>query len=398
MDEMVLSLAQARAVMLAAQGLLTAREQPADRQAVLQAIRQMGALQIDTIHVVARSPYFVLWGRLGDYQPAWLDELLADHQIFEYWAHAACFLPVEDYGLYRRRMLEDQHEGDYYGGWAREHADLLAAVLERIRSEGALRSADFDNPRGTPGGWWNWKDEKICLDHLFSRGDLMITRRVNFQRVYDLRERVLPGWDDRDAPGLDEVIRRQVLRSVQALGVSRAGWVADYFRLQRSRSLKIVQELAEEGALLTARVEGWDEPVYVHPAQVHLLEQAVRGELRPQRTVLLSPFDPLVWDRARCKALFDFDYTIECYLPVEKRRYGYFSLPILHHGALVGRLDAKAWRREGQFEVRALWLEPGVQPTVELAAAVAEAVRACARWHGTPQVMVRNSALDLPMD
>jgi uncharacterized protein YcaQ len=177
-----------------------------------------------------------------------------------------------------------------------------------------------------------------------------------------------------------------VLRSVEKLGAARPGWVWDYYRLPKNGTPTLLRELAAQGELIECAVEGWDGPVYVHPNNAALLAQAQNGELRPSYTTLLSPFDPLTWDRARARELFDFDYVIECYTPAAKRRYGYFSLPVLRRGALVARLDAKAHRREGRFEVRSLHFEPGVALDDELRADVTAAIQRCADWHRTPQV------------
>jgi uncharacterized protein len=387
---MTLTLSQARAMLLAAQGLLEPPAATATPESVLDAIRRMRILQIDTIHVVARSPYLVLWSRLGAYQPRWLDDLLARTQLFEYWAHAACFIPIEDYPLYRRSMLEGQRGWYNPDSWLSEHRELVELVMQRIRQEGPLRSADFESEKAA-GGWWNWKEEKLALEHLLTHGDLMVRARKNFQRVYDLRERVLPEWDDAQTPTLEEVRRTHLLRAVTCLGVARAHWAADYFRIGKTNVAKDLANLAREGALLTETVDGWTDPVYIHPENAYLLAQAQAGMLTPTYTTLLTPFDPLVWDRQRARELFNFDYTIECYTPEAKRRYGYFSLPILSRGLLVGRLDAKAHRQKGLFEVRNLVLEPGIEPDARLVADIRQALQACADWHQTPQVTILHS-------
>jgi uncharacterized protein YcaQ len=379
---------EARTLLLAAQGLHRPPDQPAIRAEVLATIQRMGALQIDTIHVVARSPYLVLWSRLGAYEPRWLDELLTEGQLFEYWSHAACFLPVEDYPLYRRRMLEKL--GDAAGSvvWLAAHAAEVEHVLTTIQAKGSVRSADFERTDGQKGSWWNWKIEKLVLEHLHNTGALMTARRHNFQRIYDLRERVLPDWDDAATPPISEVRRALVLKAVRALGVTPARWVADYFRTPRRTTDPLPEALAAEGALLRATVESWTEPAYIHPDQLPLVEAIGSGALRPALTTLLSPFDPVTWDRARALALFGFDYRIECYTPGPKRQYGYFTLPILHRGQLIGRLDPKAHRAQGRFEVKALHLEPDVIATDELVADLAGALQACANWHKTPEVAI----------
>src|SRR5262245_25833359 len=387
---MHLSHTAAQALMVAAQGLHQRPDRPATKDDVLATIRRMNVLQIDTIHVVARSPYLVLWGRLGAYDLRWLDQLLAEGALFEYWAHVACFLPIEDYPLYRHRMLDLPGMGwQHTHKWIAEHRDQVDQMLAHIRERGPVRSADFERTDGKAGGWWEWKPEKQTLEVLFISGELMVARRENFQRIYDLRERVLPAWDDAQIPPIGEVRRALALRAVRALGVTNARWVADYFRTSQRETAALPAALAKEGALVRVEVEGWNDPGFVHPDNLALAEAAAAGALRPELTTLLSPFDPLVWDRARALTMFGFDYRIECYTPAPKRRYGYFTLPILRRGQLIGRLDPKAHRKEGRFEVKALHLEPGIAVTNELAADIAGALREFAAWHATPSIEVR---------
>ena len=350
----------------------------------------MGVLQIDSISVVARSPYLVLWSRLGSYEPRWLDELLAEGALFEYWSHAACFIPIEDYGLYRRLMIEG---GEKTRSWMQAHHEEIEHVMERVSENGPVRAAEFARTDGKAGGWWEWKPEKRALEHLFAAGELMISRRENFHRVYDLRERVLakalPDWEDALAPNEQEVRRALALKTVRALGVALARWVPDYFRTPKKGVSGLLEELADEGSLLRTRIE--DEPAYLHPDNAGLAEEILSGGLRSSVTTLLSPFDPVVWDRARALELFGFEYKIEVYTPAARRRYGYYSLPILHSGSLVGRLDAKAHRKQGTFEVKAIHLEPDTPINDDLVSGLAGALRDCAGWHGTPEVLVRRS-------
>jgi uncharacterized protein YcaQ len=378
-----------RNLMLVAMGLHARQRRRSTKADVLATIRAMNVLQIDTIHVVARSPYLVLWSRLGDYKPQWLDELLAEGKLFEYWSHAACFLPIEDYPLYRSLTPQSESRNwKHIQEWLDNNRALADNLLEHIRANGAVRSSDFERTDGQKGVWWNWKAEKVALEQLFMNGDLMITKRHNFQRIYDLRERVLPSWSDDQMLDIAEVRRTFALLAVRALGITQGRWVADYFRTKMAPTLRALRELADAGQLLTVEVEGWKEPGYIHPELKEEAEQVIAGKLRPTLTTLLSPFDPLVWDRGRALSLFGFDYQIECYTPEPKRRYGYFTLPILRRGALIGRLDAKAHRKEQIFEVKALFLEPGVPPIQALADDIAGALRECAAWHKTPEVRV----------
>ncbi len=383
------SVETARELLLAAQGLGRAPK-CATKDDVRGIIRRMGVLQIDSISVVARSPYLVLWSRLGSYEPRWLDELLAEGALFEYWSHAACFIPIEDYGLYRRLMIEG---GEKTRTWMRANDEEIRHVMERVNLNGPVRAAEFARTDGKAGGWWEWKPEKRALEHLFAAGELMISRRENFHRVYDLRERVLanalPGWEDALAPNEQEVRRALTLKAVRALGVAVARWVPDYFRTPKKGVAGLLEELADEGSLLRARIE--DEPAYVHPDNAGPAEKILSGGFRSSVTTLLSPFDPIVWDRARALELFGFEYKIEVYTPAARRRYGYYSLPILHAGALVGRLDAKAHRKQGTFEVKVIHLEPDTPINDDLVSGLADALRECAGWHGTSEVLVRRS-------
>ncbi len=392
---LLLDAGQARALHLAAQGLLRPPRRRATKGDVREAVARMSLLQIDTIHVVARSPYLVLFSRLGPYAPAWLDELLAEAALFECWAHEACFAPIEDWALHRRVAETRSHWFlDRARRLLRRNGEEMRAFLAHVGARGPVKAADFERPAGARGkpGWWSWKKEKRWLEAWLALGELMVARRENFQRVYDLRSRVHPAADGLALPGAEEARRTLVERAVRALGVTQARWVHDYFRTRPRLRDEDLRPLAEEGILVEAAVEGWRAPGWVHRDHLAAAERIRAGRLRATRTALLSPFDPVVWDRERAAGMFGFEYRLECYLPAARRRHGYYVLPVLRRGALVGRLDAKAHRAEGIFEVRALRLEPGVRPGEELLRDLARAVGSCARWHGTPVVRLRATA------
>lgn len=390
---MELSLSGARALLLAAQGLQQPPSSPATKADVLAAIRRMSVLQIDSIHIIARSHLLVLWSRLGAFDPAWLDELLAEAAIFEGWSHAACFLPIEDFALYRPAML-DRYARSREDGWISQHEEVTERVLLHLREEGAVRAGQLQHRDGPAGVWWDWTHEKIALEELLRCGEVMIARRESFQRIYDLRERVLPGWSDAELPSPEEVEQRFVEKSVKALGLATAPsrWTADYFRRPMKDVAKNLKALAEEGVLTPVAVpELGKAPFYAHRDHQKLAEAAAAETLSSSVTTLLSPFDPIVWHRQRAQELFGFEYRIEVYTPAEKRKFGYFTLPILHRGELIGRLCPKAHRKEGLFEVRHLHLEPNVTVTDTLVAEVGAALKACAAWHGTPEVVIREA-------
>ncbi len=387
---------QARLLQLGAQGLLVPPRRRARKADIAACVSRMAMLQIDTINVVARSPYLVLFSRLGSYPLPWLEEALARGELAETWAHEACFVSAADYPWHR--SFRDQRGGHWSSRQATRmheaHREGMDALLERIRIHGPMRAADFEKTAGAgSSGWWEWKPEKRWLEAWFATGALMVLRRERFQRVYDLSEHVLAGHRGIGAPLPEPSTVRGhfIAQSVRALGVTRARWIADYFRLKPRVDETELASLVADGSLVEVAVKGWPDKGYIHRDHLALAMRAAGGRLRATRTVLLSPFDPLVWDRARALAMFDFEYTIECYLPAAKRRYGYYSLPILHGGRLVGRLDAKAHRAEGRFEVKAVWLEPGVAVDEVLAGAVAGALRDMAAWHETPRVAVGRS-------
>lgn len=392
-----LSQTQARHLQLAAQGLLAAPERVATRLRLRLCIARMQLLQIDTIQVVARSPYLVLFSRLGAYPVHWLDQALADAKLFETWAHEASFAPIQDVALHRSY---NQHSRQHWGlqrgkeSAAKQRAQL-DALLGHIEANGPVKSSDFERQEdqsGQSGGWWGWKDEKRWLEALFANGELMVARRENFQRVYDLAQRVHPAIREMALPSADEVHSRFIEKSIMALGLSQARWVHDYFRIKPRLKDTDLDALVEQGLVHRVPVQGWSAPGYVHTVHAKLLKKALGGKLTATHTTLLSPFDPLVWDRERAAVMFGFDYRIECYIPQEERAYGYFVLPVLHRGQLIGRLDAKAHRALGVFEVKALFLEPAVKLDDESVFEVAQAISRCAVWHATPQVELTRTA------
>jgi uncharacterized protein len=384
-----LSIEQARALQLAAMGLLTPPLKAATKVDVLKTIRTMNMLQIDTISVVARSQYFVLWSRLGDYQNQWLDDLLTEGKLFEYWSHAACLLPIEHYPNYRFAMNNLELVGSHRSAARlKSHRKQLDVLRKHVADNGEVRSADFERPEGKKGnGWWDWKPEKLHLETLYTAGELMVKRRDGFHRVYDLRERVLPAHlHDTPIPTQAALEREWTLAAVKAMGVATGRWIGDYFRHARRVPRPHPNELVDSGDLIDIRIDGINAPAYVHADHKSLLRKAANGQLAATLTTLLSPFDPLIWDRERALAMFNFDYRLECYTPEAKRVYGYFTLPILRRGELIGRIEAKAHRTEGVFEIKQLHLELGSKLEATSAHDIAQSIQHCAQWHQTPAV------------
>ena len=382
-----ISLQVARNLHLAAQGLLrkpTRKAKPGD---ILSTIQRMSLLQIDTINIVARSPYLVLFSRLGHYSPQWLDEALSRGELMEYWAHEACFLPRSDFQLIRHRMLAPDSMGwKYRKEWMHEHAQEIDALLAHIHHNGPVRSADFEHPRNGASGWWEWKPHKRHLEGLFTAGKVMVIERRNFQRVYDLTTRVMPHWDDeRDFLSQADAEHLMLVNSARSLGLFRAQWLADYYRLRQPALPVLLEKLQEENVIVPVDVDTLG-PVWLHTDLLPLLEQNIAGKVTATHSAVLSPFDPVVWDRKRAEQLFNFSYRLECYTPATKRQYGYFVLPLLHRGRLVGRMDAKMHRKEGVLEVIALYLESDVKPAQALEKGLSGAIADFARWQGAQRV------------
>lgn len=382
-----LSLADARNLHLAAQGLLNKPRRRASLEDIPATISRMSLLQIDTINIVARSPYLVLFSRLGNYPAQWLDESLARGELMEYWAHEACFMPRSDFRLIRHRMLAPEKMGwKYKDAWMQEHEAEIAQLIQHIHDKGPVRSADFEHSRKGASGWWEWKPHKRHLEGLFTAGKVMVIERRNFQRVYDLTHRVMPDWDDeRDLVSQTEAEIIMLDNSARSLGIFREQWLADYYRLKRPALAAWREARAEQQQIIAVHVEKLGN-LWLHDDLLPLLERALAGKLTATHSAVLSPFDPVVWDRKRAEQLFDFSYRLECYTPAPKRQYGYFVLPLLHRGQLVGRMDAKMHRQTGILEVISLWLQEGIKPTTTLQKGLRQAITDFANWQQATRV------------
>jgi uncharacterized protein YcaQ len=277
--------------------------------------------------------------------------------------------------------------------WYQDHPEVIQLVLDTIRENGPTCSADFKNSKKQPGGWWNWKEEKIALENLWHRGDLMVVYRHKFQRYYDLLSKVLPHYDDESTPPIDQAQRYWVEKTIKILGAARQKWVADYYRLGKTETQLHIDALRSEGIILPFHNPEWEEDILIHKENLPLVEKVLNNELIASHSTLLSPFDPLIWDRDRTQDTFDFKFSIECYLPAEKRQYGYFSLPILYKGDLVGRLDAKAHRKEKIFEIRELHFEDTFSPDPAFTDTFLKIIQECADWHLCSQVEFSSNIL-----
>ena len=374
--------AQARRIALAAQGFADSR--PAgriDARHIRRVIDRVGLLQLDSVNVFCRSHYMPVFARLGPYPREALDRLTAHtagpvrRELFEYWAHEASLVPIELQPYLRWRMA--RVDRDAWGGMvrvARDFPDLIDEVHDLVERQGPIRSADTGIPRPDPrpGHMWNWHDGKVALEYLFWAGRVTAARRVNFERYYDLPERVLPAEViSTPTPSVEDAQRELVRIAARACGVATEPDLGDYFRLPRAESKQRVAELVDAGELLPVAVDGWRQPGYLWPQ--------ARRPRRIRARALLSPFDSLIWFRERTERLFDFRYRIEIYTPAAKRVFGYYVLPFLLGDALVARVDLKSDRQAGVLRVQGAFAEPGVDVS-HVAQELAAELALTAKW------------------
>jgi uncharacterized protein YcaQ len=313
--------------------------------------------------------------------------------VFEYWGHAASYLPMSDYRFYIPQMRQFE---DPKSSWIRnrleKHGHIMGTVLERIRAEGPLSSKDFEPPPGVKRGtWWDWKPAKVALELLFWQGKLMIDERRNFQRVYDLTEHVLPGNVDTRIPDNDELGRFLVRRALRAYGVAQEREIRRHIDVGGKEVVSnALRELESEGEVVRFDIEGIRGTSYY--ALSKAIERSERSRRPNPRLYLLSPFDNFVIQRDRIKRLFDFDYALECYVPPKKRRYGYFSLPVLFGERFVGRIDPKADRKAKTLIVRSVHLEDGIDDLDALLPLLAGAICEYARFNRCEKIKMERTA------
>lgn len=383
-----LSIKQARRLALAAQGF-RGRQPPATIKSshVVQTIQRLGVVQIDSVNALVRSHYLPLFSRLGNYSPTLLDQAAwsqgRHRRLFEYWGHEASLLPIELYPLMVWRMRRAaQGKGIYQGlaRFGREQRPVLDRVLQAVRERGALGAGSLNTRKDRAGPWWDWSEEKLALEWLFAAGEVTVAGRRGFERLYDLPERVLPAAVlNRPEIAEADAQRGLLLHAVKALGVGTEKDLRDYFRQDPLPSRAALAELVEAGELQRVQVQGWKQPAFCLPG----------GDPpgRVSASALLSPFDSLIWERARTERLFDFRYRLEIYTPQAKRVYGYYVLPFLHHERLAARVDLRAERAMGRLAVHAVHEEQSGLDE-EGMDALARHLRQLADWLGLPQVLV----------
>jgi hypothetical protein len=385
--------AAARRLLLGAQGLLDDPRRRPTADTLYEIIERLGFVQIDSINVVERAHHLTLAARLQSYQPRLLDRLLErDRRLFEHWTHDASAIPTRWYPQwhyrferYRRKVLEHPWWMERVGDRPEE---VITAVRERVRCEGPVMTRDFEDqrPEGTDKTWWGWKPEKAALEYLWRTGELAVARRVNFHKVYDLTERVLPEAHAAPRPDFDEHLEWAGRSALERLGVATADEIAGFWRAVSLDEAKLwCERAAAAGTIMPVQVEAVDCSVRRAWALPDWEERLAALPSAPPRIRLLSPFDPILRDRKRTLRLFGFDYRFEAFVPAPQRRWGYYVLPILEGERLVGRLDPKLRREEGVLEIRKIWWEPGVRESKGRRAALEAAVERLARLTGATE-------------
>jgi uncharacterized protein len=385
-----LSLARARRIALAAQGFGRPRPgRPPSVNQIATLVSRLGVLQLDSVNVFCRSHYMPVFSRLGPYDRSRLDRIAGhgtgkvDRRLIEYWAHEASLIPVELHPLFRWRMADVQRQAwGSIARVARDQPDLVAETLALVAEQGPIRARDTGatRPPPRPGHMWNWHEGKVALEYLFFTGQVAAASRVNFERLYDTSDRVVPAEiSDRPTPSVADAQRQLVRVAAQALGVATEPDLGDYFRLPRSGSRERVAELVATGELITVDVEGWTAPAYLWPA--------ARDPRKLHARALLSPFDSLIWSRERTERLFGFRYRLEIYTPAAKRVHGYYVLPFLLGDTLIARVDLKSDRQRGALLVQGAFAEADIDHT-QVAFELALELRLAAAWLGLDEISV----------
>ena len=379
-----LSIGEARRIALAAQQFGGGSSAPRTASSLVTQVRRLGLLQMDSVNVLVRAHYLPLFSRRGPYSVELLNRAAYDARLlFEYWGHEASLIPVEWQPLFRWRMQRALNGEGTWGRlrrYATSHQDLVAAALTQIREHGPLAAGELATAGRGQGGWWGWSQGKEIMEWLFWTGQVTTAQRRNFERVYDLTERVLPAQVVA-APTPDKAdAQRDLLKiAAAALGVATLPDLRDYFRLPTKEAALRVGELVEEGTLTPVSVEGWRHLAY--------LPKRVRVPRSVEHTALLSPFDSLIWERQRTERLFGFHYRIEIYTPAHKRQHGYYVLPLLLDERLVARVDLKSERQDSRLQVRGGSVEAGIKARA-VVEPLAEQLRSMAQWLGLEGVEV----------
>lgn len=380
----VLSKSTAIQIALDAQGLNTRKFFKKAKEATRETIRHLGYVQLDTLAVVARAHHHVLWSRTGAHEENFLNELMREKKIFEYWSHAAAFLPMEDY----RFSLVRKHE--FLKGrahWFAKDKKMHKLVYDKIKAEGALQAKDFETDKRR-GSWFDWKPAKIALEQLFQNGTLMVVERKGFQKVYDLTENVLPKNIDTSVPTQDEFAEHLIRSTLRAHGIAALKDMTHLRKGMNAPVQKSLKRLLREGEISEIAIDGIKEMHYQFSDYQLPIENRKSSS---KSAIILSPFDNAIIRRERLMKLFDYDYQLECYLPEPKRKFGYFCLPILFDNQFIGKFDPKADRATGIFYVKRFHLEHVPNDMDEFLEAFSIALKSFAAFNKCEKIVVEKT-------
>ena len=378
-----LSSSEARRLALRSLGFGARKPARAGSAHVRATADRLSAIQIDSVNVLARAHYLPTFSRYGPYPMSALDELAhTRRELFEYWGHAACFLPIDLHPFMRWRM---NGQAEAWGGLDRTRTDFIEAVYREVAERGPMSAGEISMGGKSTGAWWGWSEGKRAIEILFAQGRVAVAGRRNFERLYDLPERVFPkAVLDANTVAARDAKKELLVRAARAMGVGTAKDIAQYFHVDAwwdrssvngrrppAKPHLLVEELVEDGRLEPVGVEGWKQPAFVVPG--------VRLPASIDARAIVSPFDPVLWERTWTKAVFDFEYQIEIYVPAPKRIYGYYVLPFILGDRFAARVDLKGDRKASTLVVHAAWVESGLDAGA-VAAALADELRSMAGW------------------
>ncbi|MBE0392849.1 winged helix-turn-helix domain-containing protein [Flavobacterium sp. PL002] len=376
----ILSLSEAQKIVLLSQRVLPNTVNGTAIDTTLASIEHLGYVQIDTISAIQRAHHHTLWNRNPEYELSHIDTLIESKQIFEYWSHAAAYLPMSDYkySLPRKEAILKNEQSH----WFQKDVKLMDSILKRIENEGPLMAKDFEH--GAKLGEWQSKPAKQALENLFMQGDLMISSRKNFHKVYDLTERVLPNNIDTTCPSQQQHIRFLITSYLRANGIGQASEMAYLLKNTKTVVASELKEMHSNNELVQLSVNG--QLYYAFPDTLNLVNTPIKSQLK-----ILSPFDNLLIQRKRMQHLFDFEYKIECYTPEAKRKYGYFSLPVLWDGKLVARMDCKADKKSATLHIHHLFFEENFSFNDAFKVAFSKEIAAFKRFNDCLEVKIHKT-------
>lgn len=385
-----LTIKQARQIAMRASLIDGHAQLPKKKNGVEEVINHLGYVQIDTVHIVERAHNHTLWTRLPDYKSDYLHELQSkERKVFEYWAHAMCYLPIDDFRYFIPHMTKYEKPFDK---WAKARMERVGHMLDdiynRVKNEGPLGASDFKEGNETRReGWWDWKLAKIALELLYWQGRLMFTERRNFHRIYDLTERVIPKTVSRKYPTKKEFNEYLIRRALQSKGIATAKEIADYFHHhgKKENILPLLEQKVKQKKVIEVEVGQLKETYFAYPETIDLLDT-----LKPvkKQVLIFCPFDNFIIQRDRIARLFNFDYTLECYIPAPKRKYGYFVLPVMYGDRFVARIDCKADRKKKELKVISVYFEDKFKPTQAFLKKFGKKLQAYAKFNNCETISV----------